>query len=305
MDKVIDKENWYTCKICNTDIKELAKVYGGGNIYYNTVFFNHLGYDHNIQIEEYLREYCDIEQPVCSCGRDNCQKLIKIKRKGNSKIQWKELACGYYEETKRWSEWAREGRKGAGNPMYGKECWSKGHTKDTHPSLKAMSEKLLAKEFIMTEEKRQRFSRMGKKSKGHTGKHHSPETKEFLRQNTLRLISEGVFEQNRTKPFIAMESLLEEIGIDFEEEKKVFRWSIDFYIPSKDIYIEVDGDYFHSNPKFYPDGPESVTQKNNFERDIAKNTFFEKSGLMFVRFWEDDILNRREEVKCKLLELLK
>lgn len=55
--------------------------------------------------------------------------------------------------------------------------------------------------------------------------------------------------------------------------------------------VKADGDYFHSNPKFYPNGPETETQKVNFGKDKAKNKYIPKRGFKLIRFWEEDILS--------------
>ena len=53
-----------------------------------------------------------------------------------------------------------------------------------------------------------------------------------------------------------MKVLLEELNIEFEEEKKISCFNnkyyfVDFYLPEYNIIIEYYGDYWHSNPKVY------------------------------------------------------
>jgi very-short-patch-repair endonuclease len=95
------------------------------------------------------------------------------------------------------------------------------------------------------------------------------------------------------------------MNIEYMEEYSISIWSTDFYIPELNLYCEIDGDYFHSNPLIYPNGPVTKTQKINYSKDISKNKFFEKNNLHLIRFWESEILNNPEEIKCKLKKLQK
>jgi very-short-patch-repair endonuclease len=118
------------------------------------------------------------------------------------------------------------------------------------------------------------------------------------------MIKDGKFSQIKSKPHIKFQEILKELNIDHEEEKILDVWCFDFYVSKCNIYVEVDGDYFHSNPKFYPNGPKTNTQKINWYRDIKKSRYCLENNLKLLRFWECDILNNPEEIKCKLKELL-
>ena len=135
---------------------------------------------------------------------------------------------------------------------------------------------------------------------GHTGIPHSEETKQKLRETTLASIKRGVFKQTKSKPHIEMLKILDLAKIEYEEEKRVSFFSFDFYLIGLDTYIEVDGDYFHSNPRLYPNGPKTNTQKINYVNDQKKNAIMD--GKRFIRLWECEILNRSEEILCKLKE---
>ena len=67
----------------------------------------------------------------------------------------------------------------------------------------------------------------------------------------------------------------------------------DFYIPSKNILIFTDGDYWHANPKKYK-SRNFIKRKNKFAKDIwehdAKITkSCKKLGYKVIRLWETDI----------------
>lgn len=54
---------------------------------------------------------------------------------------------------------------------------------------------------------------------------------------------------NRSKQHCLLNDLLDDIGIKYENEYVIGPWSFDCFIPSKNILIEVQGDYWHSLPK--------------------------------------------------------
>lgn len=106
-----------------------------------------------------------------------------------------------------------------------------------------------------------------------------------------------------TLPSRKFESLLKTLDFDYIKEYNISLWSFDFYLPRHDILIEVDGDYFHSNPLIYTNGPVTKTQKINKYRDDKKNLFCKENNLKLMRFWEKDILGDEQCVLQKLLEL--
>jgi very-short-patch-repair endonuclease len=292
----IDKSNWHICKICNQNIQELKKLYGGKNIYFTKVFKQHLEKDHSISIEKYF----DIDK-VCPCGV--CNKKLGIKTCG-SNFAIKKYACGRNEGVQVWSKEAKTSRLGSKNPMYGKKPWNKNYKAENHPSLKIISDKKLGQKPSEETRKKQSDSAKARRIHGHTGFKHTEKTKKKLRENTLKMINEGRYNSTKTKPHNFCKTMLDRLNIEYEEEKIIKSWAFDFYLTNHNIFIEIDGDYFHSNPKIYPNGPKTKTQKNNFYRDIKKNDFCKKNKLNLIRFWESDILNMEEnEFLCKLNEL--
>ncbi len=88
-----------------------------------------------------------------------------------------------------------------------------------------------------------------------------------------------------------------------EEHQEVY-YSIDFAFPEHKVAIECDGDYFHINPAFYPNGPKDAIQRRNEGRDKAKNTFLRNRGWTVIRVWECDINagTFKDTLLCKLKE---
>lgn len=294
----IKKEDWHTCRLCDKKIKDLAKVYGGSGVYYTQVFKKHLKSEHSITVEDYFAEII----PVCPCG--TCNKPCRIGGVKNPNYNFY-MGCGFNEGVKEWSEKAKITRKGSGNPMYNKTPWNNGQTKETHASVMKSSISNTGK--IIPDEAKAKMSESAKKRlvHGHTGHKHSEAARKKMSESTIRRMKNGDFKHTITKPHIKMCSILTELDISYEEEYNIGHWLFDIYIPEYNLLIEVDGDYFHSNPKIYPNGPQTKTQKINYARDISKNNFCIKNNLTLLRFWECDILQSSELIKEKLCNLRK
>lgn len=76
----------------------------------------------------------------------------------------------------------------------------------------------------------------------------------------------------------------------------------DGHLLGTNALIEVDGDYYHGNPKKF--SKLSEKQQNQKQKDIKNEQLAKEKGYIVLRFWEDDILNNAEEVKNKLLEFV-
>jgi very-short-patch-repair endonuclease len=296
----INRDLWSDCKICGKSLTEIKKDIGGCNTYFSQAFKQHLDLEHDISLTEYFYEIVGIEEKICQCGV--CNMPVGIRWHG-AKMLYKDLACGLNEGIKRWSELAKESRKGENNPMYNKEPWNLGKSKETDHRLKIVSEKQTGRVIPQVTKDRQSEAAKKRLVHGHTNKKHSDETKEFLRQNTLKMINRGVFKQTKTKPHIIMSTFLDDLDVEYEEEKTLGYYSFDFFIPKYDLYIEVDGDYFHTNPIRYKNGPQTKTQQINAENDKRKNEYMQSENKRLVRYWEYDIIKNRDKVICSLKEL--
>jgi len=60
--------------------------------------------------------------------------------------------------------------------------------------------------------------------------------------------------------------------------------------------LEIDGDYFHSNPKYFGKKDLSPMQKHNKFVDKLKDEWCEKHKIPLLRIWEDDIRNNPKAV---------
>lgn len=64
--------------------------------------------------------------------------------------------------------------------------------------------------------------------------------------------------------------ILDSCCVNFEWQKQIGRWCVDFYLPQLNLVVECDGEYWHSKPKVV-------------ERDARKNRFLRSEGYNLVR----------------------
>jgi very-short-patch-repair endonuclease len=122
------------------------------------------------------------------------------------------------------------------------------------------------------------------------------EKDEYLKNQAKRM------DKNPTAPEVAFAELLKELNIEYETQKIVGGKIFDFYIPSKNMLVEIDGVYFHAKDKEIKDM--SSMQRRIFLNDKKKNAIANNSGYLLERVWEDEILDGYELTKSKFKYLL-
>lgn len=109
-------------------------------------------------------------------------------------------------------------------------------------------------------------------------------------------------DKNPTAPERSFISILNELGIKYETQKIVGGKIYDFYIPERNLLIEVDGVYWHAKDKELKDM--SPLQKRAFYNDIRKNAIAKNNGFEIERVWEDEIMEEYELTKSRFKYLL-
>jgi len=122
------------------------------------------------------------------------------------------------------------------------------------------------------------------------------EKDEYLKQQAKRM------DKNPTAPEKAFAEILEEIDVPFETQKIVGGKIYDFYIPSKNLLIEIDGVYFHAKDLDIKNM--SSMQRRIVMNDKKKNVIADSNGYDLERVWEDEIKDNYELVKSKFKYLL-
>jgi very-short-patch-repair endonuclease len=110
--------------------------------------------------------------------------------------------------------------------------------------------------------------------------------------------------KHETKLETAFRNILDMIGISYTFQYTVDGYNYDFYIPDKNILIEVDGDWWHCNPNLGIQ-PIYKSQLHTVEHDLVKNQLAESKGYKLIRFWENDIVNNRLACIEQLISVLK
>lgn len=134
------------------------------------------------------------------------------------------------------------------------------------------------------------------------GRKHSKKTKEKMSESAIERILET--DQNHTSKLEKeFSKILNSLNIKYTQwfYAKEIKAFYDFYIPIKNIIIEVDGDFWHCNPNTKFALPEYKTQKKNIKRDEQKNQWAKDNGFKLLRFWENDIKNNPQQI----IEILK
>lgn len=108
-----------------------------------------------------------------------------------------------------------------------------------------------------------------------------------------------------TEPERVFAEMMSEIGVDFESQKIIDNKIFDFYIPSKNMIVEVHGDYWHSNPLIYEGKDLNKIQIKNQRNDIFKDILAKGRGFEIEVVWEYDLKNNYKEQKERFKKLLK
>jgi very-short-patch-repair endonuclease len=118
----------------------------------------------------------------------------------------------------------------------------------------------------------------------------SVELKEKQRENILNRF----LEKKQNKPTaleITFGNLLEVLKLKHQFQYIVDNRTYDFYLNDFNILIEVDGDFYHCNPKKYKE-PIYESQLVTIKNDALKNQIAKDHGVTLLRFWETDINER-------------
>lgn len=108
--------------------------------------------------------------------------------------------------------------------------------------------------------------------------------------------------RNKTEPERLFEQLLNEIEIQFEDQKIIGGKIYDYFIPDKNTLIEIDGDYWHAKDLTLEEM--NSVQVKTTRNDRIKDSIAKSGGYDLVRIWEEDLNDRYEETKQKIKYIL-
>ena len=101
-----------------------------------------------------------------------------------------------------------------------------------------------------------------------------------------------IFPVKDSKPEKKVQSFLKQIGIKFLTHKYIgieHAYQCDIFIPSMNLVIEIDGDYWHGNPKLYSNKDLTERIIKGRKIDYVRTKELKKKGFKVLRLWESDI----------------
>lgn len=125
---------------------------------------------------------------------------------------------------------------------------------------------------------------------------------ERLKQSelTIKRLTDNNYVKKKTKLEKTFQLMLESFGfvegVDFKFQYQISSAIFDFYFFNYNILIEVDGDFYHCNPNTKHNIPTYPIQLKTVANDFRKNKIAENKQIRLLRFWENDIITKREEV---------
>ena len=101
-------------------------------------------------------------------------------------------------------------------------------------------------------------------------------------------------------------NFLDKLGLNYTYQYKMVSIGryLDFMLTDYHVAIEIDGDYWHGNPKLYEEKDLNKTQKWSKKVDEMKNKWCSRNGVPLIRIWEKDINEHPEDVLTFLKEKL-
>ena len=103
---------------------------------------------------------------------------------------------------------------------------------------------------------------------------------------------------------VFVKNILDENGIEYIFNQPLGDFRPDFQIKDTNLIIEVQGDYWHCNPKIYSTGPKDLIQMQHVLKDYVKNCFYVSNNYNVLCIWESDINQKPQEIKNEILNLI-
>lgn len=118
----------------------------------------------------------------------------------------------------------------------------------------------------------------------------SEEFKESSRQRMIEQLQSGVM-GTETLPQKNVDEILDRLNIRYEKEKSFQFFTVDNYISDYNLIIEVQGDYWHTNPTKFTSKITKV-QYDRIGRDKAKHSYLKNNyNIEVLYLWEHDIIH--------------
>lgn len=269
-------------------------------------FTKHLMNEHKIDLPTYLKNHF-YKKVDLMCQREGCNNLVEIdtnhhKNKWKPKKYCENKSCKYPKKN-------RKRKCPICNKVFVNEDL-RVKTCSRQCSLKLKSKNITKWHAQMTEEeKSERYKKIISKTAATRRKNNTPswnsgktgiyskETIEKIRKAALYQFASGSFKKTSIEKI--MEDLLKEMNLNYKYsfvlKNHQYDFLLDFLLIDYKIIIECDGDYWHANPKFYPDPKDWQIERMKIDRE--KDRIATENKYKILRFWEDDIKNNIDFVR--------
>jgi len=148
------------------------------------------------------------------------------------------------------------------------------------------------------------YAQMVKKAMAKAKRQANPAAAKMAKTKRLEK-SAAKMSDKMTAPERVFSDMMKELGIECICQKVIGNKIYDFYIPSKNMLVEVDGDYFHGNPLIYESKDLNKMQIRNMKNDKFKNVLAKGNGYKLERVWENELHNDYSTQKKRFKKLLK
>lgn len=218
--------------------------------------------------------------PVCKCG---CGADVTWNHKEDRFNSYKHghyvrTTNGFYSEKGAIKSAETRRKKFASGEI---QQWNKGVSfEDTYGKERA---EIMKKNISENEERSKKISNY------HKGRPKSKQHREQMKKQLAINRRERLTSGKMSKPERLMQDMLESHGVEYVYQHEVSGFFYDFYIPSKNILIEVDGDFWHCKPGTKYETPIMKEQTKNVVNDKKKTAIAYSNGYTLLRFWESDI----------------
>lgn len=127
------------------------------------------------------------------------------------------------------------------------------------------------------------------------------------RDKIYRMLTETEFSLSSKKETEFIERCVKPLGVEYDTQYylKDLHHFCDVFIPSKNIIIEFQGDYWHGNPLKYSDDELSEYQKKKVTKDNELREYCSENGINLIEIWESDYDKDSSGVKTLLEERIK
>lgn len=291
--RVYDAKVQQICLICKKDFNNNKS----GN------FTSHIINQHQLSLDEYLIKYFYTAEDLI-CEYELCNNQVRLRRGIPNRFcskqcagKGKPLMCVICNK-----KFLPSNRK---TKTCSKDCAIQLKSLKTTAWHEQMDSVYKEKHFSGIISKTAKTRRLNKTPSWNSGKTgiYSPETIEKIRKAALKQLAEGKYRKTSIEK--KMEQLLTRMKLNYQYSFITQNVQFDFYLKDYGILIECDGDYWHANPKFYPNEEEfTLTQKRIRKKDLLKNEIAKNIGFQLLRFWEYDINYHIDHVEQCIINAL-